>query len=314
MRLWLSRSSEVPLREQLTTQIILGIVSADLKPGQRLPSTRELARRFHIHSNTVSAAYRDLTREGWVEHRRGSGIYVRPLAPGAPFDAKLELDGLISAFLQLARSKGFPLSEVQSRIKHWLSLQPPDHFLIIEPNPELRRILMTEISEATSFPVSGGGYDACADGARLAGAAPVALYNHAEAVKAILPPDWNCLLLHSRSVPESLRGESPIQAEALVSVVSCWTDFLQWARTILIAAGADPASLSFRDARQRGWERGLRSSALIITDTVTAKHLPAGCRPRVFRIIADSSLAELRNFRDFLTRPAAAPAAQKMGP
>ena len=80
MRLWLSRNSEVPLREQLTTQIKLGILSHDLRPGARLPSTRELARRYGIHANTVSAAYRELEARGWLELRRGSGVYVRPLA------------------------------------------------------------------------------------------------------------------------------------------------------------------------------------------------------------------------------------------
>src|ERR687883_700682 len=100
MRLWLSKNSEVPLREQLVAQIVLGIVSDDLKPGQRLPSTRELARRHRIHSNTVSAAYRDLAGRGWVEFRRGSGVYVRPLEEGAALDAGLELDQLIAAFLR----------------------------------------------------------------------------------------------------------------------------------------------------------------------------------------------------------------------
>jgi hypothetical protein len=33
------------------------LLSGDLKPGERLPSTRELARRFSIHPNTVSAGY-----------------------------------------------------------------------------------------------------------------------------------------------------------------------------------------------------------------------------------------------------------------
>src|SRR5688500_19380741 len=77
MRLWLSKSSEVPIREQLITQITLGIVSNDLKPSERLPSTRDLARRYSIHANTVSAAYRELARRGWVEFRKGSGVYVR---------------------------------------------------------------------------------------------------------------------------------------------------------------------------------------------------------------------------------------------
>ncbi|HKG78053.1 MAG TPA: GntR family transcriptional regulator, partial [Pyrinomonadaceae bacterium] len=64
MRIWISKNSEVPIREQLVTQIVLGIVSNDLKVAERLPSTRELARRYDIHANTVSAAYRELARRG----------------------------------------------------------------------------------------------------------------------------------------------------------------------------------------------------------------------------------------------------------
>lgn len=67
MRLWLSKNSDVPVREQLVSQIIIGVSSDDLQPGQKLPSTRELARRFGIHSNTVSAAYRHWAGRGWVE-------------------------------------------------------------------------------------------------------------------------------------------------------------------------------------------------------------------------------------------------------
>ena len=77
MQLWFARGSEVTIREQLVTQVILGILSDDLAPGQRLPSTRELARRFRLHPNTVSAGYRQLERERWVEFRHGSGVYVR---------------------------------------------------------------------------------------------------------------------------------------------------------------------------------------------------------------------------------------------
>src|SRR3984957_1696047 len=81
MQLWFARGSEVSIREQLVTQVVLGILSDDLAPGQRLPSTRELARRFHLHPNTVSAGYRQLEREHWVEFRHGSGVYVREQKP-----------------------------------------------------------------------------------------------------------------------------------------------------------------------------------------------------------------------------------------
>ena len=78
--LWLSREHTISIREQLSAQLLLGIVSQRLPPGERLPSVRELARRLGIHANTVSAAYRDLAARGWVSKRRGSGVYVRDVA------------------------------------------------------------------------------------------------------------------------------------------------------------------------------------------------------------------------------------------
>ena len=81
MQLWFSHASGVSLREQLKTQIILGILSGDLAPGLRLPSTRDLARRYHLHPNTISAGYRQLQQDRWVEFRHGSGVYVRDRKP-----------------------------------------------------------------------------------------------------------------------------------------------------------------------------------------------------------------------------------------
>jgi GntR family transcriptional regulator len=303
MRIWLSKSSEVPLREQLATQILLGIVSNDLKPGQKLPSTRELARRYDIHSNTVSAAFQDLERRGWVEFRKGSGVYVRELAAEAATDPKLQLDQLISTLLQVARERGHSLGEIQARVKRWLESQPPDHFLVIEPDEEMRNILITEIKEATGFRVSGASIEDCSRPEVLAGAAPVAMYGQAEAVRATLPPDASCVFLRLRSVPGTIAGQERPSVDSLLTVVSRWPDFLKWAHTILVAAALDPDAMSFRDARERGWQKGLTSSAMVITDALTATRLPAGCRTRVFRIIADSSLDELRNFKDFLAKP-----------
>jgi DNA-binding transcriptional regulator YhcF (GntR family) len=305
MRIWLSKSSEVPLREQLATQILLGIVSNDLKPGQKLPSTRELARRYDIHSNTVSAAYQDLDRRGWVEFRKGSGVYVRERSADASADPKIELDQLISTLLQVARERGHSLGEIQARVKRWLETQPPDHFLVIEPDDEMRAILIAEISEATGFRVVGAGLDDGLSVDVLAGAAAVAMYGQADKVRAALPPDAPCLLLRLRSVPASIAGQERPSLDSLVTVVSRWPDFLKWAHTILVAAAIDPDAMSFRDAREQGWQKGLKSSAMVITDALTATQLPAGCRTRVFRIVADSSLDELRNFKEFLAKPLA---------
>lgn len=293
LRFWLSKSSEVPLREQLATQVILGIVSGELKPNQRLQSTRDLARRFSIHSNTVNAVYRDLANRGWVEFRKGSGVYVCGIDERPALGPRLELDQLISSLLQTARMRGFSLVEVQTRIKQWLELQPPDQFLVIERDEELRAILVAEISEATRFCVSGTDVETLARPNVLTGSIPVSMFGQARMVRAALPPDVSLLVLRTRSVAESLRGKTRPEPDALIFVVSSWPEFLKWTRTILVAAGVDPNCLIFRDARERSWKTGLRSSTFVITDALTAQSLPDGCDTRVFRIIADSSIEEL---------------------
>src|ERR1700689_3785796 len=117
MRLWLNRTGELTLREQLITQVVLAILCKELVPGQRLPSTRELARRFGIHANTASAAYRQLEREGWVEFRHGSAVFCRsgrPAAPRSPeLAAEFALDQLIGEMMASARKLGAPDSQVR---------------------------------------------------------------------------------------------------------------------------------------------------------------------------------------------------------
>ncbi|HYE72025.1 MAG TPA: GntR family transcriptional regulator [Blastocatellia bacterium] len=296
MHFWLSKNSEIPIREQLITQIRLAILSDDLKPGQKLPSTRELARRFRIHANTVSAAYRDLAERGWVNFHHGSGVYVRKFAADTKLDAEIGLDQLISEFLRVARSKGFSLAEIQSRIKRWLEFQPPDHFLLIEPDDGFRKILAAEIQEATGFRVAEACIEDCANAAILAGAAPVAVYGQGEIVRAALPAETQCLLLRLRSITETLRGQQRPAPDALIAVVSEWPDFLKWARAVLVAVNIDPLALDFRDARKRGWQRGLNASAFVITDAVTAKNIPSDCDTRIFHMISDASLLELKSY------------------
>jgi len=295
MRLWLSKSSEVPIREQLVTQIILGVVSNDLKANERLPSTRELARRYKIHANTVSAAFRELTRLGWVEFRKGSGVYVKPRAAEQAFDGSLPLDQLISKFFKTARQQQFSLAAIQIGLRRWLTLQPPDHFLMIEPDPDLRLILRTEIEKATGARVAETGFDECTSEV-LTGAVPVVMYSQADRARTSLPVGVDFVVLHSQSVPASMHGEKSPAADVLIGVVSRWPEFLRRARTILIAAGLHADALSVRDARAQGWEKGLRSTAFVITDSQMASKIPAGCAMRVVPLISEASIAELREY------------------
>jgi GntR family transcriptional regulator len=301
MQLWFARGSEVTIREQVVTQVILGILSDDLAPGQRLPSTRELARRFRLHPNTVSAGYRQLAREGWVEFRHGSGVYVRQSKPELAASSALALDHLILKLFQSARAIGSPLNTVRSRLRQWLELQPPDHFLLIEPDEDLRRILIEEIRQAVSFPVEGCGLNDCPKNPE--GAIPVALPNRAAAVRQVLPERAEFLILQVRSVPSSLAGWLPAPSGTLIGIASGWPNFLKLARTMLNAAGFHPDTLILRDARKANWQRGLQQTAAVVCDTVTANELPKGCRAIPFALLSEASIAELHRYVEFIRTP-----------
>jgi GntR family transcriptional regulator len=301
MQLWFARGSQVSIREQLVTQVVLGILGDDLAPGQRLPSTRELARRFHLHPNTVSAGYRQLARERWVENRRGSGVFVRANKPEVPISSAIALDQMIASLFRSARKQGVSLPALRSRLRQWLELQPPDHFLLVEPDEELRRIVTAEIAQAVTFPVMNCGLEDCPKA--LAGSIPVVLPNRLATVRQALPDGTELLALRFRSVPSSLGQWLPAPSGALVGVASKWPEFLKLARTMLSAAGFHPDSLVLRDARKPTWQRGLKQTAAVVCDSVTAKELPAGCRSIPFSLLAESSIDELRRYVEFVRRP-----------
>lgn len=301
MQLWLARGSDVTIREQLVTQVVLGILSEDLAAGQRLPSTRELARRFRLHPNTISAGYRQLERERWVEFRHGSGVYVGERKPESAPSTALALDQLIARLFATARELGAPLATVRSRLRQWLELQPPDHFLLIEPDEDLRRILLVEIAQAVTFPVESCSLPECPTSPD--GAIPVVLPNRTAAVRQALPDGTDVLTLQVRSVPTSLAGWLPAPSGTLIGIASAWPNFLKLARTILQAAGFHPDALVFRDARKTNWQRGLQQTAAVVCDSVTATLLPAACRAIPFPLLSESSIAELRRYVEFIQNP-----------
>jgi DNA-binding transcriptional regulator YhcF (GntR family) len=301
MQFWFARGSEVSIREQLVTQVVLGILSDDLAPGQRLPSTRDLARRFHLHPNTISAGYRQLQRDRWVEFRRGSGVYVRASKPEVVPTAGLALEQMIARLFRSARKLGVTLPVLRTRLRQWLELQPPDHFLLIEPDEELRRILAAEIARAVTFPVESCGPQECPTAPE--GGVPVALPNRMAAARQLLPPGAELITLQIRSVPTSLAGYLPAPSGALVGVASRWPEFLKVARAVLTAAGFHPDSLVLRDAREPHWQRGLQQTAAVVCDLLTAAELPEGCRPIPFSVLSETSIAELRRYEEFINQP-----------
>lgn len=301
MRLWFSRQSDISIREQLATQIVLAIVSGELAPGERLPSTRELARRFRLHPNTVSAGYQHLERTQWLEFRKGSGVYVRRQPPRAP--ENLALDRLITQFLRSARQLNLPLTAIRARLRQWLEIQPPDHFLLIEPDQLLAQIVIAEIQPPLRLPVKHA--TELAYSQLPAGAIPLAIAFSAERVQGMLADHGDLLVLHLRSAGDSLAVHLPARSAVLVGIASAWPPFLKNARTMLISAGFAPDSILVRDCGKPGWQRGLNQVAAVICDSITRKKLNGRARVLSFSLVAEESIEELRNYERFVLDPLA---------
>lgn len=71
------------LQRWLLDELRGAVLSGRLAPGQRLPSTRDLARQQGMSRGTVLAAYEQLIAEGYLDGATGSGTTVSPRLPGA---------------------------------------------------------------------------------------------------------------------------------------------------------------------------------------------------------------------------------------
>src|SRR5436189_3474419 len=87
IQLQVDKQSPIPIRRQLTEQLKHVIESGGVPRDQPLPSIRELAGFLGINPNTVARVIEDLQRSGYVDARRGRGVFVAPTLPARPSPA-----------------------------------------------------------------------------------------------------------------------------------------------------------------------------------------------------------------------------------
>jgi len=73
--------SPTPLYAQIAGRLRVAVAAGELRPGEALPSVRQLAARLRVNPATVAQAYRELEAEGFVEMRQGAGTFVREVVP-----------------------------------------------------------------------------------------------------------------------------------------------------------------------------------------------------------------------------------------
>src|SRR3954463_3931609 len=77
----IARSGTSPLHRQVYDGLRRAILEGLLRPGQRVPATRQFASELAVSRLTVLTAYEQLLHEGYLEARVGSGTFVSALLP-----------------------------------------------------------------------------------------------------------------------------------------------------------------------------------------------------------------------------------------
>lgn len=119
----LASQSAIPMHRQLYDEIRRAILSGRLKKGQRLPSTRALAKMLAVSRVTTAAAYEYLAAEGYLQPTVGSGTYVSRSLPDDLLKTNLEQDQAVPVESKAEESKIAALSSYGTHLKegNWLA-------------------------------------------------------------------------------------------------------------------------------------------------------------------------------------------------
>jgi GntR family transcriptional regulator len=107
-----------PIYAQIERGLRAGIAAGRLRPGDQLPTVRQLAVELRVNANTVARVYADLERNGVIETRRGVGSFVSasPEHARPPAEHQRRLRAFVTRLLGDAAAAGFSLDEVIAEV------------------------------------------------------------------------------------------------------------------------------------------------------------------------------------------------------
>jgi GntR family transcriptional regulator len=119
----LEARSGVPTYLQIVQQVRQAIRLGVLRPGDQLPTVKEVVSSLAINPNTVLKAYRDLDAEGLVEGRRGVGTFVCEHVAPLPADDLSALRPALQRWITQARAAGLDDDNIAALFAD--ALRPP---------------------------------------------------------------------------------------------------------------------------------------------------------------------------------------------
>jgi len=132
----------LPLFQRIGAALAAAIRAGRLRPGERLPGSRALARSLGVHRNTVIAAYAELARQGWLRADGGRGTFVSEALPD------VDPRGFARVRPGVPERPGFPLPRAPRAAEPMPWPPAPGVLSLAGGVPDLRLVPAAELARA----------------------------------------------------------------------------------------------------------------------------------------------------------------------
>ncbi|WP_304223782.1 GntR family transcriptional regulator [Gracilinema caldarium] len=154
----IDKSSDSPVYRQIIEQITRKLRAGVLKPGDKLPTERELAESLGIARGTVNRAYEELTRSQILESIPGRGSFISAQQDVAETSRKEKAVSLIAELIDTLRNLRFSYREIRTLIE--LGILEKERMFeelsiaVVDCNPEALAVFRKQLNFLTTMPLT----------------------------------------------------------------------------------------------------------------------------------------------------------------
>jgi len=274
------------------------ILTGSFEVGSRLPSIRAMAGFLRVNRNTVARVFSDLEREGYVESRRGSGVFV--VEP--PVDVEdIKRQEVLARVMDLAAAQGVSVEDLAYELLARSGAEPQEKLPILfvectraeldQFSDELEEQLPVEVEKVLVADLA----DRISDAEELPWRLAVTTFFHIHEVQEIMEPRGiEVVALLAEATLESLQRLTELPAGTPVGVVG-------WGRTCMenLSSSIEGAGLDHLDFVQVYVDQGpeevlatLRSVRAVVCASVTARRLREFGVPEELEIIEEDRILD----------------------
>ena len=118
MNIVISNSGEIPIYEQIASQIKSTVIAGEVKPGEPLPSLRFLAKELRVSVISTKRAYEELEREGYITSVPGKGSFAAEINRELLREEQYKrLEEHLNEAVDAARTAGISLGEMKELLE-----------------------------------------------------------------------------------------------------------------------------------------------------------------------------------------------------